>query len=291
MLQLRVVALLACALALGRPLAVWAESPSPALNPTKDLQPPTHGNERRFETVTFEDGPSKSVIVMRGGPSETFEAGRQNRLELPTAVERTFGTSLSTNIRMVRPGDDSMDSDSQISERPSAVIDRKIETVRFANPRYQPVIVIKGSVFEAPGTELFKPASELDRIAFAVEAAESAHGTDPRMWRPEPDGPQGPMQVSLAAAIDVGGGDRFAERENRALGRAYLDHLYRRYGNWPDAIAAYNWGPGNMDGWISAGRAVDKFPLSVERYRNYVLRHAVLPELSAGILTSSPSVP
>jgi Transglycosylase SLT domain len=114
-------------------------------------------------------------------------------------------------------------------------------------------------------------AAALDRIAFAVDDLESAHGTDPRMWGPNPDGPQGPMQMSAAAAEDVGGGDRFDERQNRALGRAYLALMYRRYGSWPDAIAAYNWGPGNMDSWISGGRVFDKLPPAVERYRMRVL--------------------
>jgi hypothetical protein len=86
------------------------------------------------------------------------------------------------------------------------------------------------------------------------------------------------MQVSAAAAFDVGGGDRFDLTENRALGRAYLARMYRRYGNWQDAIAAYNWGPGNLDAWIGGGRAADKLPLAVERYRNRVLREAVLAE-------------
>jgi len=79
------------------------------------------------------------------------------------------------------------------------------------------------------------------------------------------------MQVSAAAAADVGGGDRFDETENRALGRAYLAHMFRRYGSWPDAIAAYNWGPGHLDEWIGGGRPVDKFPAAVERYRTRVL--------------------
>ena len=114
-------------------------------------------------------------------------------------------------------------------------------------------------------------AAALDRMAYAVEGAESDHGADPHMWGPDPNGPQGPMQVSAAAAEDVGGGDRFDERENRALGRAYLAQLYRRYGSWPDAVAAYNWGPGNMDSWISGGRHFDKFPLAVETYRIRVL--------------------
>jgi hypothetical protein len=111
----------------------------------------------------------------------------------------------------------------------------------------------------------------LDRIAYGVDGAESSHGGDPRMWRSEPNGPQGPMQVSAAAAADVGGGDRFDEMENRALGRAYLAHMFRRYGSWPDAIAAYNWGPGHLDEWIGGGRPADKFPAAVERYRARVL--------------------
>ncbi len=85
------------------------------------------------------------------------------------------------------------------------------------------------------------------------------------------DGPQGPMQVSAAAATDVGGGDRFDAAENRILGRAYLARMFQRYANWPDAVAAYNWGPGNMDAWIGAGRPVDRFPLAVSLYRWRVL--------------------
>ena len=111
----------------------------------------------------------------------------------------------------------------------------------------------------------------LDEIAFAVDGAESSQGTDPNMWRADPDGPQGPMQVSAAAAADVGGGDRFDMTQNRELGCAYLLHLYRHYASWPDAIAAYNWGPGNMDAWIIAGRPAAKFPIAVSLYRLRVL--------------------
>ena len=114
-------------------------------------------------------------------------------------------------------------------------------------------------------------AALLDRLTYGVDGAKSSHGADPRMWRPEPEGPQGPMQVSAAAAADVGGGDRFDEQRNRALGRAYLAQMYRRYGSWLDAVAAYNWGPGKMDSWISGGRPFDKLPPAVERYRIRVM--------------------
>ena len=126
------------------------------------------------------------------------------------------------------------------------------------------------AVGKARGLELGGGAA-LDRIAYAVDGAESGHGADPRMWRPDPDGPQGPMQVSAAAAADVGGGNRFDEQQNRALGRAYLAQMYRRYGSWFDAVAAYNWGPGKMDSWIGGGRPFDKLPLAVEQYRIRVL--------------------
>jgi Transglycosylase SLT domain len=111
----------------------------------------------------------------------------------------------------------------------------------------------------------------LDRVALAVDGVESSHGANAKMWRPEVDGPQGPMQVSAAAAMDVGDGDRFDPGENRALGRAYLARLYRRYANWVDAVAAYNWGPGHMDAWIDSGRPIDKFPETVALYRVRVL--------------------
>jgi hypothetical protein len=120
-------------------------------------------------------------------------------------------------------------------------------------------------------------ASLLDLMAYAVDAAESSHGSDPRMWRSELNGPQGPMQVSAAAAADVGGGDRFDEKQNRVLGRAYLAHMYRRYGSWPDAIAAYNWGPGRVDLWIGGGRPIEKLPSAVASYRSRVLFASGLP--------------
>jgi soluble lytic murein transglycosylase len=84
------------------------------------------------------------------------------------------------------------------------------------------------------------------------------------------------MQVSAAAALDVGGGNRFDLAENRLIGRAFLARLYRRYGNWPDAIAAYNWGPGHVDQWIAAGRPIERLPLETTRYLMLVLRDALL---------------
>jgi len=99
------------------------------------------------------------------------------------------------------------------------------------------------------------------------------------------------MQVSAAAAADAGGGDRFDEKANRALGRAYLAQMYRRYGSWPDAVAAYNWGPGKLDSWITDGRAVDKLPPTVERYRIRVLTASFAGATRLGIVHQHPRRP
>ena len=123
----------------------------------------------------------------------------------------------------------------------------------------------------------FSNGEEYNRIAAAVHGVESRYGTDARMWRlDDSNGPQGPMQVSAAAAFDVGGGDRFNMYENMLLGRAYLARLFGRYGSWSDALAAYNWGPGNVDQWITRGRNAAHLPAETTRYVEQVLRRALV---------------
>jgi transglycosylase-like protein with SLT domain len=129
---------------------------------------------------------------------------------------------------------------------------------------------------KAPRRSIAAVANPLDRVADAVDGAESSHGLDLSMWRADPAGPQGPMQVSAAAAADVGGGDRFDPDANREIGRAYLAQLYRRYGDWPDAIAAYNWGIGNLEAWVKAGRPVGGPEFGVAAYLGRVLRDSGL---------------
>lgn len=206
----------------------------------------------------------------------------------PGTVETlSFGGSRAAPVRVVRGGagwSPAAMAKDRVLPAPSARRAGTETVVAFADPRRLPVTVLRGSVAELPDTRLATPTGklELDRVAFAVDGAESSHGTDPRMWRPQLDGPQGPMQVSAAAAVDLGGGDRFDLDENRSLGRGYLLLLYRRYGNWPDAIAAYNWGPGNLDAWIAGGRPALGLPLEVAQYCERVMRAAGLATPPAG---------
>src|SRR5271169_3143533 len=231
------------------------------------------------QIVSFPDTEWHAVKIIRGGtPAKDETAGVEPAEKAETAEIVTFGDPNSKPVRVARGDTDRAEA---MLGRPLPASGTNRELITFVNPRDRPVTVLRGSIAQSlPGIELFRPASEsdLDRVAFAVDGAESSHGTDLRMWRPELNGPQGPMQVSAAAAIDIGGGDRFDMAENRQLGRGYLARMYRRYGNWPDAIAAYNWGPGNMDAWIGSGRPSGSFPIEVERYRDRVLYDAGFDE-------------
>jgi hypothetical protein len=271
--------------------ALWSACTAEAATKAKPqisaetLKHAIEGKTGTVQLVTFPDTGWSAVKIVRGGSPARDKSGRKPATEkTETAEIVTFADSRRSAVRILR-GDSEHALVVPDPVRPAAMT---MQVVTFANLRDRPVSILRGPGFQvAAETELFGPASaaDLDRVAFAVDGAESSHGVDLRMWRPEPDGPQGPMQVTAAAAFDVGGGDRFSLAQNRALGRAYLAQMYRRYGNWQDAIAAYNWGPGNLDAWIGGGRAADKLPLAVERYRNRVLREAVLAE--PGITTAS----
>jgi len=225
------------------------------------------------ETVPFADSRQAPVRVMRGPGKPAPPPAHPASAEIVS-----FASGGAGQVTVLRGGPASPE------RGPDPAQQTRSETISFADPLQPAVTVVRGIPRDEPATGLFGPASggELDRIAFAVDGVESRHGADPGMWRPEPDGPQGPMQVSAKAASDVGGGDRFDLRQNRLLGRAYLTQMFLRYGNWADALAAYNWGPGNLDLWIAGGRRADRLPFDVARYVARVLRDAIITGAAAG---------
>lgn len=208
----------------------------------------------RVETVDFDDRRKAPVRIVRGAGST---GGPQTRHEI-----LTFGSGSVQRVAVIRG-----------MIEPAAI--------PGAPPTGQEgsVLLRGAAVRRGPGPlDPFGLASSVtfDRIAEAVHAVESGYGTDLRMWRLDDlDGPQGPMQVSAAAAFDVGGGNRFDVAENMLLGRAYLARMYRRYGSWSDALAAYNWGPGNVDRWIIRGRDPAQLPVETSRYIERVLQLAI----------------
>jgi hypothetical protein len=94
-------------------------------------------------------------------------------------------------------------------------------------------------------------------IALAVARTESGVC----QWTPDGSavtsstGAIGVMQLEPGTAAQLGV-DPFDVNQNIRGGVAYLKQLYQKYGNWSDALAAYNWGPGKMDNALLTATAI-----------------------------------
>lgn len=82
-----------------------------------------------------------------------------------------------------------------------------------------------------------------------------------------PAGAIGIMQLMPGTAADLGV-DPYDAAQNMQGGTAYLDQLYSQFGDLPDTLAAYNYGPGNVSRDLQNGTP---FPSSVQGYIAKVL--------------------
>jgi soluble lytic murein transglycosylase-like protein len=94
-------------------------------------------------------------------------------------------------------------------------------------------------------------------VALAVAKTESGIC----QWRPDGStvtssvGAIGVMQLmpGTAAALGV---DPYDVNGNIRGGVTYLKQLFQKYGSWDQALAAYNWGPGNLDNANAKGTSI-----------------------------------
>jgi hypothetical protein len=119
---------------------------------------------------------------------------------------------------------------------------------------------------QAPGAPNVVPRAALSS---AVQQAESGGNVK----AVSPKGAQGSMQLMPPTAKELGV-DPTNPVENAAGGEKYLSGLRAKYGNDVYALAAYNWGPGNVDKWIKSGADMNSLPAETKTYIDRVRKLA-----------------
>ncbi len=132
---------------------------------------------------------------------------------------------------------------------------------------------------EIPSVVRLRKASERARqYEPVIQEASKTYGVDPELIRAviraesnfknestSPKGAMGLMQIMPETAKDLGIRDGYDPRENIMGGTRYLKGLLERYrGDVPTALAAYNWGMGNVE------RRPEKLPRETQVYINRI---------------------
>lgn len=153
----------------------------------------------------------------------------------------------------------------------------QLDPSRGPNPGGVPVMTgIAGGEFDANGRPTSTAAwmEQMIPITLRSESNGKRYGRDGGLTT-SPKGAKGEMQVMPGTITDPGYGVRAAENnspdEIARVGRDYLAAMMARYGNDPaKAWAAYNWGPGNLDGVLDlhGGNWRKHIPAETRRYLN-----------------------
>lgn len=96
-----------------------------------------------------------------------------------------------------------------------------------------------------------------DGLLDSIRKVESSNGAN--LYSPA--GAVGEYQImantgrELGLRVDSQLDERLNPEKSRAAASIYISRMLKKYdGNLDDALMAYNWGPGNVDQWISQGR-------------------------------------
>jgi soluble lytic murein transglycosylase-like protein len=135
----------------------------------------------------------------------------------------------------------------------------------------------------------YKPAIILaalgDGIDPAVALAVAHRESGTRQFRTDGSlvvGKAGEIGIFQIMPSTAPGVDLADPQTNINTGVAYLAQLRSQFGAWPLALAAYNWGPGNVQ---AASKGLKTVPSSVSQYVSGVLGPGQLSVSVAGSMT------
>jgi hypothetical protein len=83
--------------------------------------------------------------------------------------------------------------------------------------------------------------------------------------RNKSSGAIGLMQLMPGTAKDLGV-NPYDAHDNIAGGVKYMHEQYKAFGSWGNALAAYNWGPGNVEAWLGRGGGFQHLPKETQDY-------------------------
>jgi|694.fasta_scaffold01948_42 soluble lytic murein transglycosylase-like protein len=117
-------------------------------------------------------------------------------------------------------------------------------------PQKQETVKVGKQNISIPTGEEYAPPS-LVKAVIQVESVGNPNAVSPK-------GATGLMQLMPGTAKDLGVADRFDPKQNVEGGSRYLQQMISKYGETDIALAAYNWGPLNIDKAISKLKAEGK---------------------------------
>ena len=121
------------------------------------------------------------------------------------------------------------------------------------------------------GDYVYKKAAELGvdpMLAAHVVNKETGHIKDPELARKavSPAGATGVMQLMPITQRHYKVKDATDPYQNIDAGMTALSQHLKKYNDPKTALAAYNWGPGNVDKWLAKGGDVSQLPRETQRY-------------------------
>lgn len=88
-------------------------------------------------------------------------------------------------------------------------------------------------------------------VSLALAQAQKESSSNPNAFNAK-SGATGLFQLEPGTASDYGVTDPTDAQQNAEGGLSYLSDLFDRFGNWAEALAAYDWGPTNVNDAIAA---------------------------------------